>query len=118
MKRDLLKQYVQLRQQLAGEKDAITKRLTEIDAVLAGKVATSKKAAKVKTKSSRPSNELSLKEAILKAIQGKSLTKQEIFEAITKLGYKFAAKDPINSINVVLYGKKPKFKNNDGKFSL
>lgn len=118
MKRDSLKQFVQLRQQLATEKDAIVKRLAEIESVLSGVAAVPVKAAKVKAKDKRPSNELSLKEAILKVIQGKSFTKQEIFDAITKLGYKFAAKDPINSINVVLYGKKPKFKNNDGKFSV
>lgn len=121
MKHDLLKQYAKLRQQLTEEKEAIGARLAEIDFVLngqAGSVKPAKVKATVKTARTRPSNELSLKEAILQVVKDTPLTRQEVFAAITKLGYKFSAKDPLNSINTVLYGKKPKFKKKDGKFSV
>jgi hypothetical protein len=38
-------------------------------------------------------------------------------DAVQKLGYKFAGKNPINSIGVILYGKPKHFKNENGKFS-
>jgi hypothetical protein len=40
-----------------------------------------------------------------------------ILVAVEKSGYKFATAKPLNSINVILYGKKPNFNNADGKFS-
>jgi hypothetical protein len=46
------------------------------------------------------------------------MTKHEILDAILMLGYQFSTDDPLNSLGVVLYGKKPKFKNEKGKFSL
>ena len=58
-----------------------------------------------------------MKEAIIEATKAKPLAKEEIFEAVKKLGYQFTTKKPMASINVVLYSKNPKFKNQDGKFS-
>jgi len=75
------------------------------------------KAASVKPRK-RVKNEHSLKEAILKVVTGKALTKEQILEAVQKIGYQFRTKNPANSMNVVLYGKKPKFKRQDGKFSV
>jgi len=71
-----------------------------------------------KTGAPRARNELSLKEAVLKVIEGKSMTKHEILDAVLGLGYVFSTDDPLNSLGVILYGKKPKFKNDHGKFSL
>jgi hypothetical protein len=45
------------------------------------------------------------------------MTKQEILSEVKRLGYRFTAKDPVNSLNTVLYGKKPKFMHEGGKFS-
>jgi hypothetical protein len=59
---------------------------------------------------------LSLREAVRKATSARPLTKAEILNAISKLGYRFTAKDPMNSLNVVLYTK-GQFKNDGGKFS-
>jgi hypothetical protein len=70
------------------------------------------------TPTGRPRNEISLKEAVLKVIEGKSLTKHEILDAVIAKGYQFATDDPLNSLGVILYGKKPKFKNIKGRFSL
>ncbi|MCI0534319.1 MAG: winged helix-turn-helix domain-containing protein [Verrucomicrobiales bacterium] len=59
---------------------------------------------------------MSLKAAVTQVTEDKALTKAEILAAIKKLGYKFTAKDPVNSLNTVLYSKKA-FKNQGGKFS-
>lgn len=45
-----------------------------------------------------------------------ALTKEQILSAVKKLGYKFGAPNPLPSLNAVLYSK-PKFANDDGKFS-
>ena len=47
----------------------------------------------------------------------RAMTKQEILSEVSKLGYRFTTKDPVNSLNAVLYGKNPKFKHAGGKFS-
>ena len=123
MPKDPLKDYAALRQSLETERAKIIARLQAINAALGSAPAPSAaptvaaaKPAKVK-RGSRAKNELSLKEAIAKATTGKALTKDEIYEAVKKLGYVFTTKKPLNSINAVLYGKKPKFKNVEGKFS-
>jgi hypothetical protein len=45
------------------------------------------------------------------------MTKQEIHDAVVRLGYRFKSKDPFNVLGVVLYGKKPRFRNEGGRFS-
>jgi hypothetical protein len=118
---DPLKAFVTLRTSLEAERAKLTARLAEVEAAL-GTIAASggaKSAAKgTFAPRKRAQNELSLKEAVLKAIEKKPLTKAEILAAVEKLGYKFTAKNPTNSLNTLLYGKKPKFKTQDGKFSL
>ena len=123
MKNDPIKQYVQLRQKLESERTAIVARLKEIEAALGSPlvkaaVATATVAAAPRTRTrKRAQNSLSLKEAILQVTSKQALTKNEILDAIQKAGYKFETNNPLNSIGTVLYGKSPKFKNNDGKFS-
>ena len=119
MPKDSLKDFATLQKNLLAERDRLNARLQAINAVLGDEsapVVKAAKPAKVK-KATRAKNELSLKEAVVKATTGKALTKEEIYEAVKKLGYTFTTSKPINSINVVLYGKKPRFKNKDGKFS-
>ena len=41
----------------------------------------------------------------------------EILDAVLALGYTFSTDDPLNSLGVILYGKKPKFKNEHGKLN-
>jgi hypothetical protein len=115
MKRDSLKDFIALRQSLVTEKAALEKRLAEIQNVLDGGSATAPTAARAK-RARRKRNKLSLREAIIKATSRKALTKPEILKAVEKMGYKFETKKPMNSINVVLYGKKPKFENKNGRF--
>lgn len=119
MKSDSIKQYVQLRQNLETERQELTSRLLAIEAALGTKAVDTKTTvtpAKVRKSVKRAQNKLSLKEAIIQVTAKAALTKHEILEALQKIGYQFSTKNPLNSIGTVLYGKKPKFKNTDGKF--
>jgi hypothetical protein len=124
MKTDSLKQFVALRQSLIAEKAALEKRLKEISAALTGQVtapvaATPAAAAPTqpRRRRKRPANKVSLKELILQATKARPLTKPEILKAVLASGYKFATDKPMGSVNVILYGRQPKFANKGGKFS-
>ena len=129
---DPLKNFIALRNSMVAERTKLQARLAELNGALgeveaiaapaeaSSKPAKAPKAAgKVKKTGKRPENELSLKEAVLKVLGKDSATKEAIYAGVLKVGYKFAAKNPINSLNTLLYGsKKPKFKNQGGKFSV
>lgn len=122
MKNDPLKAFVSLRDNLLKRKATLEAELAQIDKVLAispkaATVASPKAAASVTAggRAKRAKNELSLKEAVVAVTKGKSLSKPDILEAIAKIGYKFTAKSPMNSLNTLLYSDKV-FKNTDGKF--
>ena len=122
MKTDSLVQYLALQQSLRREKTTLELRLSRINAVLAGRaasVAVSRAASKVpRARKALPriKNPMSLRVAINKVTRGRPLMKKEILKAIAKLGYRFATKDPMNTLNAMLYAKK-QFKNQNGKFS-
>ena len=119
MPKDSLKNFATLRHSLETERERISARLQAINAVLGDEplpASPPAKPAKMK-RVARSRNELSLKEAIVKVTTGKPLAKDGIFEAVKKLGYTFTTAKPLNSINVVLYGRKPKFSKEGGKFS-
>ena len=115
---DPLKAFVTLRTSLEAERAKLTARLAEVEAALGTIAKSAGKPTVAHVPRKRAENEMSLKEAVVKALEKKPLTKAEIFAGVEKLGYHFTAKKPINSINTLLYGKKPKFKTEDGKFSL
>ena len=114
-----LKRFVALRDEILSEREQIVIRLREVDAVLgsmgfrAGALFYGPR-----TTTGRIRNEMSLKEAVLKVIDGKALTKHQILDAVLALGYQFSTDDPLNSLGVILYGKNPRFKNEHGKFSV
>ncbi len=138
MKIDKLKQYVSLREQLLRDKAELESRLAEINKAL-GAVSTSTPvstasapavkrgrkpaaaAAAPKAKATkaaagkRAKNTVSLREAVLAATKAKPLARQEILTAVQAAGYKFAAKDPLNSLSTLLYTDKG-IKNYGGKF--
>jgi hypothetical protein len=127
MSKDTLKEFATLQQSLITEKAALENRLAAINAALAvhpvpsGSEQAKPAPTKVTPKrnlSKRQENPMSLKAAILKVTGASPKTKKEIFDGVQKLGYRFGGKDPMNSINVILYSKNPKFKNQDGKFSV
>ncbi len=117
VKADALQQYVQLRDALLKEKGALEARLAHINKALGGGAE-----ALVRTAfgpgRKRAKNKMSLKEAVIQAITSKALTKPEILEAIKANGYKFATKNPMNSLNVLLYSGKTFKKVEGGKFSV
>ncbi len=120
MKRDPLKQYVALRESLLKRKATLEAELAKIYAALgessASAAVPSAAVRAAKTGRKRAKNSLSLKAAALQVIAEKPLTKPEILKAVAKLGYEFTAKDPMNSLNTLLYSDKA-FKNEgDGKF--
>ena len=119
MKSEALNQYVSLRDSIFAEREQVISRLREIDAALG---ATGFQGGHGtyghRTPTGRVRNEMSLKEAVLKVIESKALTKHEILDAVLRMGYQFSTDDPLNSLGVILYGKKPKFKNTGGKFNL
>lgn len=126
MARDLIKDYVAARKALHQEKVQISRRLAEIDQVLGSgdapmaKPAPAAKAAKATGpgRRGRGGNKLTMREAVTQVLQGASLKKAEILDALTASGYKFSTKNPANSLGVLLYGSKKLIKNVKGVFSL
>jgi hypothetical protein len=115
-------QFASLRLALAAEREAILKRLQQIDSALAGRVDTApvspKKPVASRTRSKRPQNQLNIRESITKVTQSKALSIAEIVAAVQKVGYKFATSNPQNSVGAFLYGYGKKyFKRAKGKFS-
>lgn len=123
-KPDALKQFVALHQLLRKEKLQLETRLAEINQAL-GEAGLATQKARPAGPSLAPrfparhriKNPISLPKAVLQLTSRRPMTKQEILTEVGKLGYRFTAKDPLNSLNTVLYGKRPKFTNQGGKFS-
>ena len=124
--KDSLKQFTQLRESLLKRQAAVQAELTQISSALGafGSVApstvtpVSRGGAKTPTERGprkRAENSISLAEAVLTVTKAKPLSKPEILSAVEKLGYKFSAKSPLNSLNTLLYTNK-QIKNYDGKF--
>ena len=133
MKSDIRK-YLSLRDSLIQERSQLEARLREITealgesggaATLAAPTASGATAAPTRTggrgrgRGGRRGGGggLSLREAVLQVTSGGPRTKEEILEGVQKLGYRFSTSNPLNSLGVILYGKNPKFKNDDGRFS-
>jgi hypothetical protein len=116
---DALKQYVTLRDSIFAEREQLIARLREMDEALGAMGLRGKDSYYgPRTPTGRVRNEMSLKDAVLKVTEGKAMTKHEILDAVLALGYQFSTDDPLNSLGVILYGRKPKFKNEGGRFSL
>ena len=63
----------------------------------------------------RRGNPDSLKAMVLQVTKKKPLDRHELLVAVQKAGYKFVAKDPLNSLSTLLYTAK-EIKNYGGKF--
>ncbi len=121
MSNKALKQFVQLRSKLVAEKVALEARLQAINEALdipspsqdSGRTATKGKPGR---KPGGRRSPMSLKVAVAKVTASKPLTREEIVEAVQKIGYRFTGKSPIASLGAVLYGNKSAFKNVGGKF--
>lgn len=124
MKPDALTQYLHFRNTLLKEKAKLEARLKEIGAALnqEGALPTPRPAPRPgNIRRPRPrkrmKNPISLRAGVIKLTQEKPLTKQEIFAGLGKLGWKTTSKNPSKLLDVLLYGKNPKFGRKGGKFS-
>jgi hypothetical protein len=117
MKPDRLKKFVALRQTLLKEKADLEQRLKQLDGALSldAAAATTRSSRLTSAHPKRVKNPMSLKAAVIRVTKDKGLTKPDILAAIKKIGYRFTAKDPVNSLNTILYTGKA-FKHEDGKF--
>lgn len=122
MESNSLKTYLKLREQLSNERTALQERLRQIDAALGVSVVPSAPAESIsrtaRGRRGRSAGGLSLREAVQQVIKDRAMTKEEILDGIKNLGYRFATNNPMNSLGVILYGKNPKFRNDNGRFSL
>jgi len=125
MKMNNVRKYIDLRDSLAREKAKLEERLAQINEALGHSMSAPAEASApvpplpAARRGGRRSGKggLSLRDAVLQATAKAALTKQEILNAIHAIGYRFSTKNPLNSLGVILYGKKPRFKNQDGRFS-
>ncbi len=104
---DALKEFTALRKKLADEKAELEARLQEIEEALG--TATSYRAPVAHggaTGGGSRGNPGSLKAMVLQVTKDKPLTRNEILNAVLKAGYKFKAKDPLNSLGTTLYTSK------------
>src|SRR5688500_2569349 len=119
MKPDALKQYVSLRDAIFAEREQLITRLREIDEALGAMGLRGRDSYYgPRTPTGRVRNEMSLKEAVMKVIEGKELTKHEILDSVLRMGYQFSTVDPLNSFGVIFNGGNRKLKNEGGKFTL
>ena len=119
---DRLQRYLASLDELRTEKAELESRLEKINHALAGSPigrggGRSRRLGRRAGGGVRRRNGLSLRAAVAQVTKNRPLAKAEILEAVRKLGYKFATKDPMNSLNAMLYAPANKFRNQGGKFS-
>jgi hypothetical protein len=117
---DKLQKYLASLDELRAEKAELEGRLEKINQALAGapgSVGRRGRRTGRRAGGGRRRNGLSLRAAVTQVTKNRPMTKAEILEAVQKVGYKFATKDPMNSLNAMLYAPANKFRNKDGKFS-
>jgi hypothetical protein len=109
---------VSLHSNIIAERESLLAQLRKTDEALAamGFNATMRHYG-IHTPTGRVRNKLSLKKTVLQVLAKKSLTKDEILDAVLRAGYTFSTDDPLNSLGVILYGKNPRFKKTNGRFS-
>ena len=123
MKNDSLANYLKLRSDLLKERAQLERRLEQINEALGGSseatYTTDEPSSGGYTPTNRTRrNKVSLKKLVIQMLSERSMTKEELLKAVVSTGYKFSTKNPLNSMGVILYGKEPKFRNEDGKFSV
>ena len=134
MRLEPLKQFATLRQQIFEEKSRLESRLAAINQALGSQAAPDDSLPAVASSSAaaatspepiarrgrrpRAGNQLSLREAVLKALAQGPLGRSELVKAVEEAGYVFKSKNRLNSIGSILYGKKTPVKSKAGKFYL
>ena len=131
MKLDPLQQYAKLHKQLTEEKGQLESRLNQINQVLGDELPPEQlapssfrptevpaRAAARRGRKPRAGNEMSMREAVLKALSQGPLARKDLVKAVEDVGYVFSTKNPLNSIGSILYAKNTPVKSKDGMFYL
>jgi hypothetical protein len=131
MRLDPLQQYAKLHKQLTEEKGELESRLNQINQVLGGErppeqiapspsvpMEVAPRPAKGRGRKPKAGNQMSMREAVLKALSQGPLARKELVKAVEDVGYVFTTKNPLNSIGSILYAKNTQVKSKDGKFYL
>jgi hypothetical protein len=119
-----IQRFNQLRQKLEAERASLEMQLAAVVNALGSVAAVPSPAPsptfvpKVRaSRRGRRRNAISLRALVVEATSVRPMTKAEILAAVDQRGYQFTAKAPVSSLNAILYGKAPKFRNQDGKYS-
>jgi hypothetical protein len=109
--------FKQAQTELIKERDRLEKELQAINTALNGHgLAQPVQERPKRNRSVR--HQPSLASVVEQVTAKRALTKQEILDAVKRAGYVFATKDPMNSLNAMLYSSgRNRFKNVGGKFS-
>src|SRR5205085_12530207 len=101
MKTDTLKQFFSLRAELQREREQLEARLREIALALGeplDPITGSSRSGARRGPGPRAGNTMSLKEAVIKALSVRPMTRQEVLAEVQRMGYKFTSKNPLNSL--------------------
>ena len=116
MKRDLLQEFVRLRQALVREREQTITRLNEIDAVLGQ---ARPKTVEYRGRRGRNGNAVPLRVTITEVLRDGPLDRNEILRRVQALGYRFSSSNGLNSLSTMLYSNPKLFKRvGGGRFSL
>jgi len=122
--RNILTEAISIFQQLQQRRDELTREIDEIDQALsqfrgASSAGAFRKAPKGVIRRGVGQNGMPLREALFKVLANGARSKDQLLEDVQRIGYRFAATDPMNSLQAFLYGPGKKlFKRAEGKFSL
>jgi hypothetical protein len=116
IRKDILKEFTSLQQELGDERRRIQSRLAQLDRVLSLTVAATAGVPNVPSpqngnqapRRERVQNKLSMREAIEEATAQRPLAVRDIVDAVQRLGFRFRSTNPVNSIGAYLYGKEGK----------
>src|ERR1041384_5318161 len=98
---DKLKKSVSLQDTITKEREQLIVRLRELDEALGAMGLRGRDSYYgPRTPTGRVRNGMSLKETVLKVLEGKALTKHEILDQVIATGYQFSTGDPLNSLGV------------------
>jgi len=118
MNTDILQQYVSARNALLDEKAQTESRLQQLNQALTGTPVVQAVAPKPVEKVPRQTRSpISMRAAVVQVTTGHPMTKPEILAAIQNLGFRSASKKPRRRLDNLLYGKNPRFKRENGRFS-
>jgi hypothetical protein len=118
MKHDILQQFVSAHSALLDEKAQVEARLRQINQALEqappAVALTPKPVARIPRRRRSP---ISMRAAVVQVTTGNPMAKPEIMAAIQKLGFRSKSEKPVRMLDNLLYGKNPRFKRENGRFS-